>query len=99
MSSEMTGKQPAKIDQAQEERARKTAMSLFLGAVLDMSWQMAIVVLVPIIGGVELDKHWHTTPWLTISGFIIAMIGTYLVIRRMLAAYGNVSINNPKEKK
>lgn len=95
----MTGRQPAKMNQAQKERARKTAMNLFMGAVLDMSWQMAIVVLVPIIGGVELDKHWHTTPWLTICGFIIAMFGTYLVIKRMLAAYGDTSLSNPKDKK
>jgi F0F1-type ATP synthase assembly protein I len=99
MSSEATGKQPAKIDSAQKERDRKTAMRLFIGAALDMSWQMAIVVLVPIIGGVELDKHWHTTPWLTISGFILAMFGTYLVIKRMLAAYGNLSLDNVKDKK
>lgn len=41
---------------------------------------MAIAVLVPIIGGFELDSHLGTTPLLTVVGFIIAMIGFGLVI-------------------
>ncbi|MGH7234439.1 MAG: AtpZ/AtpI family protein [Candidatus Saccharimonadales bacterium] len=60
---------------------------------------MAIVVLVPIIGGFELDKHLSTTPWLTITGFIIAMLGTYVVIKRMLKEYGEVSLNDSRGKK
>jgi len=62
---------------------------MFVGAVFDITWQMVIVVLVPIIGGFELDKHLKTTPILTIIGFILAMAGTYGVIRKALADYGN----------
>lgn len=90
---------PAKIDNAVQSRAKNTAMRLFVGAVLDMSWQLAIVVLVPIIGGFELDKHLHTSPWLILVGFVIAMAGTYVVIKRMLAEYGNVSVSSATEKK
>ncbi len=52
----------------------------FISATLTMSWQLAIVVLVPIIGGYELDKKLHMTPILTIVGFILAMIGMGLVV-------------------
>lgn len=56
--------------------------SVFVGMALDMSWRLAIAVLVPIIGGFELDSHIGTTPLLTVVGFIIAMIGFGLVLWR-----------------
>jgi F0F1-type ATP synthase assembly protein I len=56
----------------------------FLSATLNMSWQLAIVVLVPIIGGFELDKKLHMLPLLTIVGFILAMIGMGVVVWRQL---------------
>ncbi len=44
-------------------------------AAMNMSWQLAVVVLVPIIGGFELDQKLDTLPALTIAGFFIAMAG------------------------
>jgi len=54
--------------------------SLFVSMALDMSWRLALVVLVPIIGGFELDKKLDTTPLLSIVGFGLAMIGTGLIM-------------------
>lgn len=51
-------------------------------AALDMSWRLAIVVLVPIVGGFELDKHLGVGPALTVIGFLIAMIGVYIIMKR-----------------
>ncbi|MGC1176961.1 MAG: AtpZ/AtpI family protein [Candidatus Saccharimonadales bacterium] len=59
----------------------------FLMAALNMSWQLAIVVLVPIVGGFELDKLFGTLPALTIIGFIAAMIGMGLVVWRQMQLY------------
>jgi F0F1-type ATP synthase assembly protein I len=56
--------------------------TLFVIAAMDMSWRLAIAVLVPIIGGFELDKHLGSTPVLTIIGFIIAMAGLFMVLKR-----------------
>ena len=58
---------------------------VFIVAVLDMSWRLAIAVLVPIIGGFELDKHFDTTPALTIVGFLLAMAGLFFILKRTLA--------------
>lgn len=79
-------------------------MMMFAGAVLDISWQMIIVVLVPVIGGFELDKRFHTTPALTIVGFVLAMLGTFVVLKRAVAEYGDrtvakTSAAKTKEKK
>lgn len=59
----------------------------FLMAALNMSWQLAIVVLVPIIGGYELDKKLNTVPALTVVGFIVAMTGMGLVVWRQLQLF------------
>lgn len=61
---------PAK--DAEYQQARRE----FFVSVLNMSWQLAIVVLVPILGGYKLDQTLDTAPLLTIVGFFIAMVGT-----------------------
>ena len=53
---------------------------VFVGMALDMSWRLAIVVLVPVIGGYQLDRTLNTSPALVIVGFVIAMAGTGLVL-------------------
>lgn len=58
--------------------------SLFFSLGLDMSWRLAISVLVPIIGGVYLDKGLHTSPAFLIVGFVLAIAGTVVTIRRTL---------------
>jgi F0F1-type ATP synthase assembly protein I len=63
---------------------QKSAKAVFAVAALNMAWQLAIVVLVPVVGGFELDKHLGLTPTLTILGFIIAMAGTSVVLWRQL---------------
>lgn len=57
---------------------------VFVTAALDMSWRLAIVVLVPIIGGFELDKRLNTTPALSILGFLLAGAGVAIVLKQML---------------
>jgi F0F1-type ATP synthase assembly protein I len=55
-----------------------------LSITIAMGWQLAIVVLVPILGGHELDRHFHTAPMLTIIGLIVAMGGMVLIVKRSL---------------
>jgi F0F1-type ATP synthase assembly protein I len=59
----------------------------FMAAALTMSWQLAIVVLVPIVGGFELDKKLKSAPVLTIVGFFLALAGMSLVVRRQLELF------------
>ena len=61
---------------------------LFIISALNLSWQMAIVVLVPIIGGYKLDQKLGSTPGLIILGFIIASVGMAVVLQRQLKAFG-----------
>lgn len=58
--------------------------SLFFSMGLDMSWRLALSVLIPIIGGVELDKHLKTAPAFLIAGFVFATLLAIVTIRRTL---------------
>jgi F0F1-type ATP synthase assembly protein I len=62
----------------------KSHSSVFITMALDMSWRLAVAVLVPIIGGFKLDEKLNSAPLLAILGFILAMGGMALVMRRTL---------------
>ena len=66
--------------------------SVFVGMALDMSWRLAVAVLLPIIGGYELDSRLGTTPLITIVGFVIAMVAAGLVMRRTMQAANNMPV-------
>lgn len=63
------------------------ARAAFMAAAMNMSWQLAIVVLVPILGGFKLDEVLNWTPALTIAGFILAIVGMAVVVRHQLQLY------------
>jgi F0F1-type ATP synthase assembly protein I len=64
----------------------KSPSGVFMGMALDMSWRLAVVVLVPIIGGFYLDEAFNTSPLLVILGFILAMVGMYFVMKQTVNA-------------
>lgn len=57
--------------------------SRFMAAALGMSWQLALVVIVPIAGGSVLDGHYHTAPWLTLAGLAVAAAGVFGILSRV----------------
>ena len=67
--------------------ASQNARQDFIAAALGMSWQLAIVVLVPLLAGYWLDKRTHTLPLYTFVGFGLALIGFALVVWRQLQRF------------
>ena len=65
-----------------EVGSENNTLAQFLSATLTMSWQLAIMVLIPIVGGFELDKKLHTKPFLTIVGCLLAVAGVVNVVWR-----------------
>jgi F0F1-type ATP synthase assembly protein I len=63
--------------------------SQFLYLVMNMSWQLAIVFLIPIIGGYELDHKFKHSPIFTVTGFVIAIIGVVFVLRSTVKLAAN----------
>jgi F0F1-type ATP synthase assembly protein I len=74
-----------------------SARPAFAGAAIGMSWQLAIVVLFPIIGGYKLDQALRTTPVWTLIGLVLAMVSSIFVIRRALAVFGNFNMASAAE--
>ncbi|HEX5447627.1 MAG TPA: hypothetical protein VFW90_00240 [Candidatus Saccharimonadales bacterium] len=70
----------ATVGEIKSGKSRSNGVILVIAA-LDMSWRLALVVLVPIIAGFELDKHLGIGPALTITGFLIAMVGVYVILK------------------
>ena len=48
-----------------------------------MSWQLAIVILIPVLGGYQLDKHMDTTLY-TFVGLGLAFIASGVVMWRTM---------------
>ena len=73
--------------------------STFITMALTMSWQLALVVLAPIIGGHMLDLHYGKAPLLTLAGLVVAVIGVFGVLARTVSeANHQVEALKPKDK-
>jgi F0F1-type ATP synthase assembly protein I len=93
-------KNSSKVENAQSD---KSPSGVFMGMALDMSWRLAVVVLVPIIGGYYLDQAFDTSPLLVIIGFVLAMTGMGFVMKQTVDAANKMPVpkatNDNKEKK
>lgn len=79
-------------------KENKNGRLVFIGAVMDMTWQLAFVVLIPVIGGYKLDVHFKTSPLWLILGCVLAVAGSFAVMRRILGQL-NQSFTDPEGKK
>ncbi|MEO7364005.1 MAG: AtpZ/AtpI family protein [Candidatus Saccharimonadales bacterium] len=61
---------------------------IMVGLTMSMAWQLALTVLIPVVGGHLLDARLHpdATPIFTLIGLLLAIIGMIVVIRRTLAS-------------
>lgn len=71
---------------------------MFLMSVLNMSWQLAIVVLLPVIGGFKADQWLNTLPALTIIGFILAIVGMTVIVLKQLKKFGPAPKYAPRDE-
>jgi hypothetical protein len=62
---------------------KNTQRSAFVFMALNMSWQLALVVLIPVIAGVQLDKKFNTS-FMTFVGLGVAFVGSALVMWRTM---------------
>lgn len=54
--------------------------NLYFLTVLNMSWQLAVVVIVPIVAGFKADEYFGSTPWLAIVGLLVAAGASVVVV-------------------
>jgi len=69
----------------------------FIGASLDMLWKLAIVVLIPIVGGYKVDSHFNSLPLWTLIGLVIAMVLSTIIIKKTMNEF-NVKVYSKGHK-
>ena len=62
------------VDAKIEQASRMLAGQQLMGASLNMGWRLAVTVVVPIVGGVKIDEHFHTSPSYTLVGLMLAAV-------------------------
>jgi len=66
---------------------------------LTMSWQLLVVILLPIVGGHVLDNRYHTSPVWTAVGMVIGLAGTIIVVRQAIQQLNEIMGRAVKESK
>jgi F0F1-type ATP synthase assembly protein I len=61
--------------EADIQRALDTfnAKQQFFTSALNMSWQLALTIVIPVVAGVKLDAYLDSSPSLTLTGFFLAI--------------------------
>lgn len=90
-------KMTPKPDEGEVSKEKKNNQRVFIAAVMDMTWQLALVFLIPIIGGYKLDEHFKTSPLWFVIGCILAIAGCFVVMKRILGEL-NQSFTHPRGK-
>lgn len=89
----MEAKRPpeAKLSSGQEKTVKNSqypdsfeSRQLFINSSISMSWQMAIAVLLPVVGGYYLDQHFKLASWFIFGWFIIAIALVVLIVRKTI---------------
>ena len=66
------------------DESKTTVQRQFVQMALNMGWQLAVVVLIPVAGGAQLDKALNTNHIFLFIGLALALIGTVLVMWRTM---------------
>ena len=70
----------------------------FVAAAVTMSWQLAIVILVPVFIGVQLDKKFGTHFVCTFVGLGVALLGSGVVMWRALQVANRIPVPKLTDK-
>jgi F0F1-type ATP synthase assembly protein I len=73
--------------------------NLFIAMALNMSWQLAIVVIIPLVGGYKIDEHFNTLPVFTLIGLLVAFAGTGMVLYRVVGEAKSRALGGQEDKK
>lgn len=72
------------------------AKMLFATSSLEMGWQLALAVLIPIFFGSWLDSRYNKYPVWTIIGLIFALLGSYAIVRKTVININHKQIKEDK---
>lgn len=73
---------------------------IVVGLTVSMSWQLALVVLLPLVGGHFIDDRLRPngTPIFTLTGLLLAIAGMVMVVRRTVKELNKYMSKVPGDK-
>ena len=86
-----SAKAPSNISSSSAQSSAAVALS--------MSWQLLIVIVLPIVGGHLLDTRYDTGPVWMIVGMVIGLVGTILVVWQTVQQLNDVMGMDKEEDK
>jgi F0F1-type ATP synthase assembly protein I len=75
------------------------AKQQFFSSALNMSWQLALTVVIPVVAGVKLDQKFDTSPSLTLAGFFLASFAAAMVVWNTVKDVNKAQANEAKTTK
>lgn len=73
----------AALKTTRDEKVRN-AQRIFMFSLLDLTWKLLVVMVLPIVIGAFLDKKFNTGQVLTGIGFLVAIGGAAIVMRSIV---------------
>lgn len=74
------------------------ARQQFMSSAINMGWQLALTVIVPVIIGVKLDDHFNSTPSYTLASLVIAVSFASGVVWNTLKQVAKMQAEKEKKK-
>jgi F0F1-type ATP synthase assembly protein I len=90
---------PRELEQNKGVDTDSNPTSVFISMVLDMTWRLALVVILPIVLGSYLDTHFKKSYTFMLLGLLVALIGAIGVIYQSYKGANKFSVMNSKVKK
>lgn len=75
------------------------AKQQFIGSAVSMGWQLALMVIVPVIIGVQLDDHFHASPSYTLAALVLAAMGCIKVVSNTIKQVKKEQTSSDKQEK
>ncbi len=90
-------------DELQQMMEVQLAKTQFVSATLNLSWRLALTVLIPVIGGVALDNKFDTSPSFVLIGLMFAAVAACIAIWSTVQEVNKLQAeeesNKPKRRK
>lgn len=90
---------PVAQDELDRSLAVFAARKQFMSAAMNMGWQLAFMILVPVIIGVKIDDHYHTSPSYTLAALVLAIGGAIWVVSSTIKQVNREEADAEKESK
>jgi F0F1-type ATP synthase assembly protein I len=74
----------------------KSSAQTSAAVALGMSWQLLVVIVLPLIAGRYADTQFHASPLWTIVGLVIGLAGTIVVVRQAMTQLNEIMSRDEK---